>query len=344
MNFQLSIKVIVKKCILYTCIFSLFKAQILFAGSCKDNKQTTKESNSCKSALNSEEIKAQEEFKLFMNTKYKNNSVEVPDYCQISDDKISLANNGNDMDLSDTNFINKLRTLINADEISVGISNYYYEIEGKLCLVEQYKNKKLINRYLVQKDKINEYKTELTKEGYKLENDTKKNDTEEIKIYFLTKFYMLQHHKDLNKFYSVLDTYKDSVEDIGITDINKLDKQNLEDMNKNQNIIQQIIDKIKTNYAGNRYGSIGWFLFLFKEIWRYLKIVEKENNKNSLYTFYNDNWNDNVYLANNLKYFINSLYNFYFTNDNLKNNIDAFLKKTSTEKFLYRYIVKTYCR
>ena len=347
MNFKLSIKVIVKKYILYTYVLSLFKTQILFAGSCKGNKQTTEESNSGKSALNSEEINAQEEFKLFMNTKYKNNSVEVPDYCQISDDKISLAKNGNDMDLSDTNFINKLRTLINVGEIKVLISNYYYEIQDKLCLVEQYKNKKLINRYLVQKNKLYEYKKELTEKGYKLQNDTKKNDTEEIKIYFLTKFYNLEHHENLNKFYSVLEHFKNSAQDLdikNITDIHKLTKDKIAIINGNANIFQQIISNLQNQYDGTNCGNIDWFLILIAEINLYLKIVEKVNNKDLLCTFYGANWFDHGLFSFKLKYFISSLYNFYCTNNNLKNNIDAFSKKTSTEKFLYRYIVETYCR
>ena len=328
MNFQLSIKVIVKKYILYTYILSLFKTQILFAGSCKENKQTTKESNSGKSALNSEEIKAQEQFKLLMNNEYKNNSVEVPDYCQFSDNKISLTKNGNYLDVSDTNFINKLSTLINAGKIKDPISNYYYKITSRLCLVEQYKNKKLINRYLLQKNKLNEYEKKLTNEGYKLQNNTKKNDTEEIKIYSLTDFNALNYHRNLDRFYLLLKKYKMYAGD---------------NIGRNEYVIYLIEKELENNYNDN-CTNINWFINLIKLIKVYLKIEKKETTYGKyLCNFYNFRWNK-AKIKTDLKFFINYLYDYYYNNSSLKAEIDAFLKKTSTEKILYKYIYTTYCQ
>ena len=159
--------------------------------------------------------------------------------------------------------------------------------------------------------------------------------------------YMLEKHEDLNKFYLVLEPFKDSAQNLdikNITDINQLTEDKIAIMQGNNNIFQQIIINLQNQYNGTSCKDIDWFFILIAEINLYLKIVEKVNNEDLLCTFYGANWFDHGLFSFNLKYFISSLYNFYYTNNNLKNNIDAFLKKTSTEKFLYRYIRKTYCR
>ena len=151
----------------------------------------------------------------------------------------------------------------------------------------------------------------------------------------------------MNKFYSVLEHFKNSAQDLdikNITEIHKLTKDKIAIINGNANIFQQIISNLQNQYDGTNCGNIDWFLILIAEINLYLKIVEKVNNKDLLCTFYGAKWFDHGLFSFKLKYFISSLYNFYCTNNNLKNNIDAFSKKTSTEKFLYRYIVETYCR
>ena len=183
----------------------LFKTQILFAEcSCKSGIDTTQKKNSYKSTSNSEEIKAQENFKLLMNNEYKNTSVEVHDYCQNLEDYLTLVNKGNIFDLSDTKFIDNISKLIGETKIETCILNYYYSIAADLVLIEQYKNNKLINTYLLKRNELDNYREKLTYEGYRQQDGKIKNYTEEIKIYYLTCFSTLSQAKFLDQFYELI--------------------------------------------------------------------------------------------------------------------------------------------
>ena len=310
----------------------LFKTQILFAEcSCKSGIDTTQKKNSYKSTSNSEEIKAQENFKLLMNNEYKNSSVEVPDYCQNLEDYLTLVNKGNIFDLSDTKFIDNLSKLIGETKIETSILNYYYSIAADLVLIEQYKNNKLINTYLLKRNELDNYREKLTNEGYRQQDGKIKNYTEEIKIYYLTCFSTLSQAKFLDQFYELIQKYKNELKDC---DINGDYKETIDLIKKNQ----QILLEISAEFSA-KCGDISYACSIINMIGYYVKIIEKDNISEA-YQFFSYNWEDDLKVIPIS--FMNSLKKHYVDNELLKDKITNYGKNIAKE--LYKIKCLTFCK
>ena len=310
----------------------LFKTQILFAEcSCKSGIDTTQKKNIYKSTSNSEEIKAQENFKLLMNNEYKNTSVEVPDYCQNSEDYLKLAKNGDPFDLSDTKFIDNLSKLIGETKIENCILNYYYSIASNLVLIEQYKNNKLINIYLLKIEEVDNYRKKLTSEGYRQQGGKIKDYTEEIKIYYFPDFSILSQAKFLDQFYELIQKYKNELKDC---DINGDNKEKIDLLKENQ----QILVKLKEEFS-SKSEDISFVFVIIRVIRDYLKIIEKDNISET-YQFFSHDWEDDFSIIPIR--FINFLKRHYVDNKPLKDKITNYGKNIAKE--LYKIKCLTFCK
>lgn len=319
----------------------LFKTQILFAEcSCKSGIDTTQKKNSYKGTLNSEEIKAQEEFKTLMNTEYKNSSVEVPDYCQNSEDYLILINNGNAFDLSDTKFIGNLSKLIDKKKIEDCILNYYDSMANKLVLIEQYKNNKLINIYLLKKNELGIYRTKLTTEGYIQQDGKIKCYTEEIKIYYFADFSFLSKAKFLDQFYELMQKHENELKNCDINCYNSEDHEIKETLGHltlvNGNL--QILVKINKELLF-KGGNIPLARCIINTIGDYLKIIEKDNISEA-YQFFSHDWEDD--LSGKPISFMNSLKKHYIDNKPLRDKITNYGKNIAKE--LYKIKCLTFCK
>lgn len=327
---------VIKKVCNFTKAF-VFTTQIMFVeccnscSSCKGNENDKENSDNGRgigggkgeSVLNPEEQKAQQHFKTLMELKFKNDCIEVPDYCIGNNMLFSLTKNDYINDLSDTNFISKLGGLLGKN-INSSLVNYYDNVSTKFYLVEQSKNNTVLNMYLVKKSIIEELKKSLCSAGYEDRNrENGYNISERISFFSIINIYtVLQNHAELNKVYEIFCKYEGQLKnysDEGFFAGTLIIENNIEKDIKNS--------KLKLSNLEGVYQ-------ILEVIWIFLNHIKKKD-YNTIPELFRKRWKN--YAFYHYKEFFTQLKKDYIDNNDLKKEIPDFLALHKQQ--LYRLLV-----